>query len=538
MITDLWADVVASASMSDLVDRLAGYGITELPDLAVVFWSAAGMRSLIRGRVWLDDPGSGEQVAAGEGVLTWNEVGLGHLQTVRIRVREQPADGEVLPLTVGVARAGTVVLSAEEAAIVRSPQPLLRSAATGASAAGGPRASGAATGGGPVSGDGFGAPVAGAVGGATAAGVVESAAAGSGAESGPSGPASDYERAAADAPEIAPSRPDDTSMEDRVGPGDEQDQSTGDPNDDRDDDSGPDFPPVQSDDDGAPETGESPDFGLNSEWGPQPAADAGAGIVVGGLAAGTAGLPSGASSPVAASPFGGASPVGSSTGDSSTGGSSSGGSSSGGSWPDGSDPADSDGSPTEFSREQFEMENDDTQLMANPVVVGPGGQPVGPTAAATTEPLIEAVRCPNGHSNAPGATACRVCRAPLAGARIEVMPEPLIARLRAADGTVVDLDRALLLGRAPSEQRSTVPLPRLVTLASPAQDISRTHLQVVPENWQVIATDLNSTNGTFVTDPGPGGNRGLLPPGQPTPVPIGAVLELGEGVTLTIEPGD
>ena len=105
--------------------------------------------------------------------------------------------------------------------------------------------------------------------------------------------------------------------------------------------------------------------------------------------------------------------------------------------------------------------------MANPVVVGPGGQPVGPTAAATTEPLIEAVRCPNGHSNAPGTTACRVCRAPLAGARIEVMPEPLIARLRAADGTVVDLDRALLLGRAPSEQRSTVPLPRLVTLASP-----------------------------------------------------------------------
>lgn len=521
MIADLWADVVASASMSDLVDRLAGYGITELPDLAVVFWSAAGMRSLVRGGVWLDDPSSGDQLAAGEGVVTWNEVGLEHLENVRIRVREQPTDGEVLPLAVGVARVGTVVLSADETAVVRSPQPLLRSAAAGAAA-----------GGVPVQGNGLGTPVAGVVGGSAAAALAESArfddsessdgSDGADTDPGPSGPASADQRADPDVPEMATAGPDEVGAAN--GTDAEHQPSTSETFDGQDDDTGPDFPPIQSDDDGPPETGESPSFGLGSEWGPQ--AEAGAGVVVGGLAAGTAGLAPGATgsagalgaaSPVAPSPVA-PSPVAPS--------------------PVAPSPGASAPSPNEFSREQFEMENDDTQLMANPVVIGPDGQPVGPTAAATTERLIEAVRCSNGHVNAPGATVCRVCRAPLAGARIELVPEPLIARLRAADGTLVDLDRALLLGRAPSEQRSTVPLPRLVTLTSPAQDISRTHLQVVPENWQVVVTDLNSTNGTFVTDPGPGGNRGLLPPGQPTPVPIGAVLELGEGVTLTIEPGD
>jgi FHA domain len=191
------------------------------------------------------------------------------------------------------------------------------------------------------------------------------------------------------------------------------------------------------------------------------------------------------------------------------------------------------GSPTEFSFDQFEMENDDTQVMA-----GAEGSGDWHHDAPTTpiEPTVEAVRCPHGHPNAPGSATCRICEASIANQTVELIPAPLLARLRTADGTVVDLDRAVLLGRAPSEQRSTAALPRLVTLASPAQDISRTHLQVTPEDWQVMATDLESTNGTFVTDRR--GKRSLLPAGQPTPVQIGAVLDLGEGVSVTVEPAE
>jgi hypothetical protein len=477
MIADLWADVVASSSMTDLVDRLAGYGITELPDLAVVFWSSAGMRSLVRGGVRLVDPGSEAQVASGTGVLTWNEVGLEKVTRVRIGVGETSADGESLPLAVGVVRAGAVLLSAEDDAAVRSPQPLLRAAASRV-------VDGSAT--------------AGAVGPADAAGV---AAATGAADSVPPD---------SEAGDQAP------GSEQREGPVPEPSTAS----EESADDTGPDFPAVDTGDDHEPQTGESPMVGLDSPWGPQ----AGAGALAGAASVGAAGAAGAGAAGAGAGGAGGAAAAGPG-GVAGTAGSA---------RVAGHD----DETPTEFSIEQFEMENDDTQLMANPIPVGPGGPSSGAGSTAQTEPLVEAVRCPNGHPNAPGSTVCRICRSTIPARPPELVPKPLLARLRAADGTVVDLDRAILFGRAPSESRSTVSLPRLVTLASPAQDISRTHLQVVPDDWQILATDLNSTNGTFVTDPGPAGNRGLLPPGQPTPVPIGAVMELGEGVTLTVEPAD
>ncbi len=476
MLGDLWADVVASSSISDLVDRLAGYGITELPDLAVIFWSATGMRTLVRGGVWLDDPQTGDRVAAGEGVVTWNEVGLEHLESVRVRMREQSADGEALPLAVGVVRSGGISLSADEDAVVRSPQPLLGSAGAAGSPGRLPDTDGAAS-------------------------------------IAPAGVGLDNESALGQ------------SVED-VG-----DQQVGGDAPAAVDDSGPDFPPIEADDGEPSQTGGSEACGMDGPWGPQPSTSASTGLDGGLSAAAAAGSPAAAGSvsgaPSSTSPSGSAdSPAvlpgpGAGSGESSS-----------------SRSVGSAQSTTEFSFDQFEMENDDTQLMANPVIVGADDAPVDPTAVATTEALIEAVRCPDGHANAPGSQICRVCRTSIADTRIELIAEPVLARLRAADGTVVDLDRAVLMGRAPSEQRSTVPLPRLVALASPAQDISRTHLQLVPENWQVMVTDLNSTNGTFVTDSGPGGHRGLLPPGQATPVPIGAVLELGEGVTVTIEPAE
>ena len=476
MIADLWADVVASSSMSDLIDRLAGYGITELPDLAVVFWSQAGMRTLVRGGVELIDAGSGQPVATGEGIVTWNEVALDDLTKVRVKLRGQTPDGELLPLAVGVVRVGAISISADDEAVVRSPQPLLRSAGRVAGPAEGSAAavSAAVQPGGPepdaVETD----PV------------------------GPTGAESPAEDLAAEAPAAVVAEAPETA--------DEQSEHASAA---ADDDTGPDFPPIDSDLDDQSPTDESAAVGLDSPWGPQ----SGSAAVPGAVGLGAVGLGAVGPGTVGA---GSAAGVGSPF------------------EPD--RPAATSPSPPEFSIEQFEMENDDTQLIANPVIVG--GQPAGPGSSAPTGPLVEASRCPNGHANAPGSPICRICRSPIPPGPPVSIPAPLLARLRAADGTVVDLDRAVLLGRAPSEQRSTVPLPRLVTLASPAQDISRTHLQIVPENWQVVVTDLNSTNGTFVTDPGPNGNRGLLPPGHPTPVPIGATLELGEGVTVTIEAAD
>jgi len=115
-----------------------------------------------------------------------------------------------------------------------------------------------------------------------------------------------------------------------------------------------------------------------------------------------------------------------------------------------------------------------------------------------------------------------------------VPPPPPVHRIRMSSGLVVPLDRAALIGRAPVVSRvSARDLPRLVTVASPNQDISRTHAQVRTEGDEVLVTDLNSTNGMLLTEPGQPPRR--LRAGEPTPVADGALVDLGDGVTFTLE---
>jgi len=112
--------------------------------------------------------------------------------------------------------------------------------------------------------------------------------------------------------------------------------------------------------------------------------------------------------------------------------------------------------------------------------------------------------------------------------------EPLPARMVLSTGLVVALDRAVLLGRAPQVARVTNrELPRLVTVPSPNQDISRTHAEVRVEGEHVVVTDLDSTNGVHVSRPGEGVRR--LHPGEPSVVGTDEVVDLGDGVTFTVE---
>jgi pSer/pThr/pTyr-binding forkhead associated (FHA) protein len=74
-----------------------------------------------------------------------------------------------------------------------------------------------------------------------------------------------------------------------------------------------------------------------------------------------------------------------------------------------------------------------------------------------------------------------------------------------------------------------------VTVPSPEQDISRTHAEVRLELGRVLVTDLYSTNGITVAGGG-------LPPrritaGEAVAVSEGDVVDLGDGVTFTVEPG-
>ena len=112
-----------------------------------------------------------------------------------------------------------------------------------------------------------------------------------------------------------------------------------------------------------------------------------------------------------------------------------------------------------------------------------------------------------------------------------------VARLLFSSGETVEVDRAVLVGRAPEARRFTsTEQPRLVTVPSPNQEISSTHLEIRPgsgaDHGSAVVTDLGSTNGTVVVQPG-------LPPEDLQPGIVvqlipGAVVDLGEGVTIQV----
>ena len=110
-----------------------------------------------------------------------------------------------------------------------------------------------------------------------------------------------------------------------------------------------------------------------------------------------------------------------------------------------------------------------------------------------------------------------------------------VARLLFSDGQHVQVDRVVLVGRAPEARRFTsTEQPRLVTVPSPLHEISSTHVEVRPgtgaDHGSAVATDLGSTNGTVVVQPGLPPEQ--LRPGIPMQLLPGAVINLGDGVTI------
>lgn len=164
----------------------------------------------------------------------------------------------------------------------------------------------------------------------------------------------------------------------------------------------------------------------------------------------------------------------------------------------------------------------------------PAGYRPPPMPPAPAPGEVYASMCPSGHPNAPHTGNCRVCGVPIAAAEPVLTRRPLLARIRLSTGAVVDIDRRVVIGRAPSASRvSSSDLPHLVTVPSPHQDISRSHVEVRTEDWHILITDLHSTNGTVVR--APGRPEQLLHPAQPVVAEAGWTVELGDGVSFVVE---
>jgi hypothetical protein len=394
LVNTMWDAVVESSSLPDLAARLAAYGIDRLPSFAAFFWTAEGMRSLVRGEVTVVDLASGDVVARGEGIQTWSEIGLDGVRQVRV---DTPQSGEesqlALPLVVGAASVSSVTLDATDQARVISPQ-------------------------------------------------------------GQSTPAADGLAVTEALPEMAP----------------EPTMAMSAPEDDVHwafwDDVPTPLQPIDLD--------QSASELLEDEA--------------------TSRVPDRQRTPM----------------------------------------------PPGYDAEALaRLENADTALMVTPppptpaslVAASPSSPPV---AELSQDSLIMAVVCQDGHASPQNATTCRICGSPIAPQGPRLIPRPVLAMLRAPDGTTAVVDRAVLVGRAPSSHLSSARAPRLMTVPSPGHDISRTHLEVAPEGWQITVTDLNSTNGTVLIRPD-GADRQQLKAGEPVLVQLGTVVELGDGISVLID---
>jgi len=152
-------------------------------------------------------------------------------------------------------------------------------------------------------------------------------------------------------------------------------------------------------------------------------------------------------------------------------------------------------------------------------------------------PTVPAVRCTVGHLNPPHADTCRACGAAVPGQEPVLIARPALGVLRlATGGEPISLDRAVILGRAPDPAAGTGQgRANAIRVDSPGRDVSRSHAEFRPDGWQLVVTDLGSSNGTTVAQPSAPPFR-LEPRGSAVVEP-GAVVTLADEVSFRYEVG-
>ncbi len=181
----------------------------------------------------------------------------------------------------------------------------------------------------------------------------------------------------------------------------------------------------------------------------------------------------------------------------------------------------------------FDPDHDGETIMKSDLAgMAPHPAPVREPDAATG-PLVLARVCERGHANPPTHAQCALCRSPLPADAVQVA-RPRLGRMRVSSGELVDLDQSLVIGRQPSVSRvQGGGMPRLVQVASPSGDISRSHVEVRLEGWHVMLCDLKATNGTVLVREGQQPRR--LAQNEMAILLDGDIAELGDDISLRFE---
>lgn len=152
-----------------------------------------------------------------------------------------------------------------------------------------------------------------------------------------------------------------------------------------------------------------------------------------------------------------------------------------------------------------------------------------------TPATVMAISCPVGHLTAADNPFCRVCRQPVAPQEPRRVTRPTLGGLRLPTGEVVPLDRGVVLGRKPAPLEESTDWPHLVHLPADHTFVSRMHLYIELDGWNVLARDLNSRGGTMLAMPGQGPEQ--MRSGESYVLQPGAMLDLAEIYEVRFEVG-
>ncbi|MGW4793672.1 FHA domain-containing protein [Nonomuraea sp. NPDC004297] len=168
----------------------------------------------------------------------------------------------------------------------------------------------------------------------------------------------------------------------------------------------------------------------------------------------------------------------------------------------------------------------------------PGPPPQEQQPEHGERPLVYGVDCKNDHFNDPRVPYCAVCGIALVQRTLVPYkgPRPSLGVLVLDDGTALPLESDYLLGRDPErapEVAGGTARPAKVT--SPDGSVSRRHLRVALDGWDVNLVDLGSVNGTQIQPPGDP-NFYDIPPNEPVTIAPGTTVRVGVSRTLRFEP--
>lgn len=153
--------------------------------------------------------------------------------------------------------------------------------------------------------------------------------------------------------------------------------------------------------------------------------------------------------------------------------------------------------------------------------------PVSPVRTPPPVPHVLGVHCKRDHFNDPESVYCGVCGISMAqGNHVQEWgPRPELGVLVLDDGTTHPLVRDTVIGRAPHiDEAVAAGEAEPLTLAHPM--VSRRHVRIMLNDWQVTAVDAASANGTFLM-PRNATTWTRLEPGTETTIPPGSTISLG-----------